>query len=99
MIWQPPVNILHGGRKQTLLNEHGQTVATVVQLPGTLTRGYLYRPFRDTVDEPTWELCKARVTDTAGLTTGAYREQRRIAATPTEISTQASHPDWVKEDS
>lgn len=80
MLWMDPTYILHGGRKQSLIDDQGRTVATIVQLPGTLTRGYIYRPVGSTIDEPTWDLCKARVSDTVGLTTGAYREQREVTA-------------------
>jgi hypothetical protein len=95
MQWLKPENILHGGRKQTLIDSQSRTVATVVQLPGTLTRGYIYSPPSSTVDEPTWELCKARVSDLVGLTTGAYRSQRESDATPTVIETPSNHPDWI----
>jgi len=95
MQWQKPENILHGGRKQSLVADDGKSIATVVQLPGTMTRGYIYSPVSSTVDEPTWELCIARVSDTVGLTSGAYRKQREADATPTVITTPSNHPDWI----
>lgn len=82
--WLPEVGVLHGGRKQQLVDADGRSIATIVQLPGTLTRGYLYRPYRE-IDEPTWELCKARVSDETGFTTHAYKAQKEADAILTEV--------------
>ncbi len=76
MHWSPITPVVGGGRKTSLVNDAGETVATVVELPGTMARSYVYTGVRQTLDEPTFDWAKARTTDVLGFTSGAYREAR-----------------------